>query len=584
MKSKHTFRYLSRYMWKYWKIYVVLFCTTILGIVADLSLAWILSLVTNAAVKMEIEKWPFFLCIGLGILFLNGIYSFLDTYFKARVSSKVRNDLRTDTLKHILRLPQSYYDKHHSGDIIARFTSDINSVGEACGNIIMGLIKNPLLSFAAFIYLLYIHWQLALICISLAPLMLLLGKIFGKLMRNTSERLQHKVGSSVAFLQDIISASTVVKTFGLEKKLFVKYTAQSNDIAKLEKKQGLINGAATSSAVTAGNLTFLLAITIASYFVAVGSITVGEMLAFIQLMNYLVTPFTSLPGLWAGMQQALGGAQRVFDILKVPTETDRLAVEGSPQSSFKYLSCSNIFFSYPEAKEKNILNDVTFSAHSGQLIAVVGASGGGKSTLFKLLLGFYQPTRGAISIDDVNVSDMNLRELRDYFALAPQETQLFTGTIRDNIAYGNHFATDEDIIAASKKANAYEFITQLPEGFDTQIGERGSRLAGGQRQRISIARAILRNAPVLLLDEATAALDNESEWLVQDAISKLMSDKTTIVIAHRLSTIHNADQILVMESGCLVERGSHEELLALKGRYHSLYEKQLKYDVSVVTA
>ncbi|MBD8498540.1 ABC transporter ATP-binding protein [Paenibacillus arenosi] len=581
MDNNSTFRQLITRMMKYWKMYVVLLITTIIGIVSDLSIAWILSVAINFAVDINNANWTFFIYAGLGLLLIIGINSYLDTYVKAKVSLNVRNDLRMELSHHILRLPQSYYDKHHTGDILARFTNDINSVGEACGTTIMGLIKNPLLSLAAFIYLLTIHWQLALICITLGSLMLVSGKVFGKLMRNTSDRLQHKVGSSVQFLQDICNSSMVIKTFGLEKKLFEKYREKSNEIVSLERSQGIIFGATASSSFIIGNLTFLLSVFMGSYLIATGSVGIGEMIAFVQLMNYLVTPFMGLPALWAGMQQALGGAQRVFDVLSEPTEKAQVPSEGRSPSSFKYLRCSNISFSYPEVKERNILNEVTFTAHSGQLIAVVGASGGGKSTLFKLLLGFYQPTKGNIQINDVDINEMSLRELRDYFALVPQETQLFTGTIRENIAYGNNSATDDDIIAAAKQANAYEFIIQLSEGFDTQIGERGSRLSGGQRQRISIARAIIRNAPILLLDEATAALDNESEWLVQDAIAKLMSDKTTIVIAHRLSTIQNADQILVMESGCIVERGNHEELLALQGRYYSLYEKQLKNELPV---
>ncbi len=304
------------------------------------------------------------------------------------------------------------------------------------------------------------------------------------------------------------------------------------------------------------------------------------MIAFIQLMNYLVMPFSALPGLINSMQQSLGAAGRIFEVLDSPVEVEALPEVDMKQPEFERMVMSSVSFSYPGA-EKHSLNKISLELHKGAQMAIVGPSGGGKSTLFKVLLGLYEPDEGEVFINNEKISEMSLAKLRSHFAYVPQESGLYTGSIRDNIRNGNPDADEQGILEALRQANAYDFVMELPEGLDTDIGEEGSRLSGGQRQRLSIARAILRNSPILLLDEATAALDNESEKLVQQAIRKLMGDKTTLVIAHRLSTVQNADVILVMENGEIVESGTHEELLAAEGRYHGLYYSQLEEEEAV---
>lgn len=576
MTTKSPFTRLLKYMSRYKLIYVGLIITMLVGIVLDLSVAWFLSLITNAAVKLEVENWFNLILLALGILICLGLNTYFDTYLKQKAALKVRNDVRLDTLNHVLRLPQSYYDKNHSGELLARFTSDNQAVGDASGNIIMGLLRNPLLAISAFIYLLSIHWPLALISMSIGPLMILVGKLFGEAMRKKSNKLQMAIGTTTSFLQDVLGASILVKLFGLEKKISKQYQQYSNEISEIERSQGKIQG--TANAVSSGiaNITFMIAILVAGYFVAKGELEVGAMLAFIQLMNYLVQPFSILPGLWSSMQQALAGADRIFQIIDAPKEYEKLPNEGGIKTSFNELVVSSVSFSYTNSEDSLALTNVNFRVNAGQTVAIVGTSGGGKSTLLKLLLGLYSPTEGAIEIDGRNKESMELREYRDYFSLVPQDTVLFSGTIRDNILDGNRMADEDSMIAAAKKANAYDFIMKLTQGFDTEIGEHGNRLSGGQKQRIAIARAILRDAPILFLDEATAALDNESEKIVQDALAKLMIGRTTLVIAHRLTTIQNSDMILVMENGRLVEQGKHDELLQLCGRYHTLYNAQFK--------
>jgi len=558
-------------------LYTILLFTTLFGIVLDLTIAWLLSVITDAAVRLDVKAFKGLVIFGLIYLLVSAINGFIDRYLKNKIAAKIRNELRLDMMRHALALPQSYFDRNHSGDLLSRFTNDNQSVGNATGEVMIDLIRNPLLALAAFGYLLYINWLLALICFAMGPLMFLTGKIFGSAMRENSVKIQTNMSKITSFLHDILGSSMVFKSFSIERRLMKQYQEHSENITSEELKRGRIEGATGSFSSFLGNFTFLLALVVAGYFVAKGSLEVGAMIAFIQLMNYLVMPFSSLPGLINSMQQSLGAAGRIFEVLDSPVEVETLPEVKTKQPEFMSMVMSSISFSYPGAERQSI-NKISLELQKGTQMAVVGPSGGGKSTLFKLLLGLYEPDEGEVIINGQRINEMSLAKLRSYFSYVPQEAGLYTGSIRDNIRNGNPEADEQEILEALRKANAYDFVMELPEGLDTDIGEEGSRLSGGQRQRLSIARAILRNAPILLLDEATAALDNESEKLVQQAIRKLMGDKTTLVIAHRLSTIQNADIILVMENGEIVESGTHDVLLAAEGRYNDLYYSQLEQE------
>lgn len=552
-----------------------------LGIFLELSIAWFLSTITNHAVSGSTKGWGFLILLGGLILVFTGLNNFFDIYLKTKVALKVRTELRKDTMESVLKLPQSYFESNHSGDLIARFTSDNQAVGEASGNIIMGLIRNPLLAVCAFVYLLTIHWPLALIAIMIGPLMILSGRVLGNSIRKNSLNLQTALSKLLAFLQDTLGSTTLIKVFAMERSLLTNFLLKNKQIYNIELKQGKIHGLASLSSTIIGQFFFLVSLLIAGFFVAKGSLEVGAMMAFIQLMNYLVNPFSTLPGLIASMQQALAGAQRIFQLRDETKEVEELPKESKVKGSFSELTISSLSFSYSESDIDPVIKGINLRVRKGENIAIVGSSGSGKSTLIKLLLGFYRNYQGDIKIDDQDIKKMSLRDLRDYFSLVPQDTVLFTGTIKENLKAGNWMATDQEIVDAIKMANAEEFISKLPQGINTEIGEKGTRLSGGQKQRISIARAILREAPILLLDEATAALDNKSEQLIQDSLNKFMSTRTTIVIAHRLSTVRNADVILVVENGEIVEQGCHEELILLGGKYHQLYNSQLANSVSV---
>lgn len=593
---KGTFKRLAAYIRHYKALYAGLSVVSLIKIGLSLSIAWFLALVTNAAVYGSEQSWGMLLAIGGGILIGEVIVYYIDQVLRTKASASIRKDLREDTLHHILRLPTKYTDRHHPGEFLSRMTSDNQAVGEAMGTTLFGLISNPLLAIAAFVYLLTISWPMALLCFAMGPVMILIGGLTGKAMRRSAAGQQEAVGEATVYLQDVFGAPTVVKAYGMERRTFDAFVKRSREILRWELRSARIQGGSAAASAFAGNLMFVGAIVAGAYLVKTGSIAVGSMLAFIQLMNYLVMPFSVLPGMWASMQQGLGAADRIFKVIDAPAETGELRESVGKPSALRELKIENMSFDYETSSdhgsaegaqtESKGLHGLNLTARSGETVALVGESGGGKTTLFKLLLGLYPPKEGRLLLNGEDSEAMNPQHRRNYFAWVPQEAHLFSGTIRENIADGSPEAGEQQIEWAARMAEAYDFIREFPDGFDTKIGERGARLSGGQRQRIAIARALLRDAPVLLLDEATSALDNESERKVQKALDQLKKGRTTFVIAHRLSTVQGADRIVVMEQGRAIESGTHEELMALEGRYCALYRAQMRdqQKEAVVTA
>ncbi|MEF3355725.1 ABC transporter ATP-binding protein [Paenibacillus sp. GYB006] len=564
---------------KYWYFYVVLGLVTVIDITMNLSIAWLFGNLTETAVSRNTAKFLPLLYVGIALILIMGINQYVNGYLKSRVSANVQDELRALTFRKMLGLSQAYYDKHHSGDLLSRITTDNKTIGGALGHTLIELIKNPLMALCAFIYLVIIEWRLALISLLIGPTILLCGVLLGRSIRERSTVSQQKWGTMTSFVQDVAGASIIFKVFRLESIFNQKFSTQSRAVREQEIKLGATTSILQSLSNMIGFSAFVLAITYGAYLVAEDVITIGSLMAFVQLMNYVIMPFTTFASTWGELQISLGAADRIQEVLREqPEEVEK---RGSlPRSNHEEkevrISLEQVDFAYSDRK---VLDQFSIEIEHGKFTAIVGASGSGKSTLFRLLLGFYSPDQGDIRMNGVSYSDMSLHEIRALYALVPQEPQLFTGSIRENILYGNPEASEEDMREAVVHANAHLFIEQFPEGLDTQVGEKGSQLSGGQRQRIAIARAILKNAPILLLDEATASLDNESEHLVQDALRQLMNGRTTVAIAHRLSTIQQADKIVVIHEGRIVETGTHEDLMQLCGHYYELYRTRQNNDL-----
>lgn len=528
---------------KYWYFYVVLGLVTVIDITMNLSIAWLFGSLTETAVSRNTAKFLPLLYAGIALILVMGTNQYVNGYVKSRVSANVQDELRTMTFRKLLGLPQVYYDKHHSGDLLSRITTDNKTIGGALGHTLIELIKNPLMALCAFIYLTIIEWRLALISLLIGPTILVCGLLLGRSIRERSNVSQQKWGTMTSFVQDAVGANIIFKVFRLENIFNHKFIAQSRAVRVQETRLGVTTSILQSLSNMIGFSAFVLAITYGAYLVAEDVITIGSLMAFVQLMNYVIMPFTTFASTWGELQISLGAADRIQEVLnEQPEEAEK---RGSlPRSNLEkkevHVSLQQVDFAYSDHK---VLDHLSMEIEHGKFTAIVGASGSGKSTLFRLLLGFYNPDHGDIYVNGMNYSDMSLHEIRSLYALVPQEPQLFTGTIRENILYGNPEASDEDMREAVLHANAHLFIEQFPEGLDTQVGEKGSQLSGGQRQRIAIARAIIKNAPILLLDEATASLDNESEQLVQDALRQLMNGRTTVAIAHRLSTIQRPTKL-----------------------------------------
>jgi ATP-binding cassette, subfamily B, bacterial len=487
-------------------------------------------------------------------------------------------DLRQGTMGKVQRLPLRFFETGHSGDVISRINSDIEAMLSIFGvrfrRFITPLIHGLFISVA----MLALDWRVACALIAFNALSAALNLFFAAPMRTLSARIQKITGVLSGRAIDMLSGISCVKVFPIRERILADYGVENDDLADCQARRSLMDGglaAMNAFLVFAGNIGVILA---GFYLVWKGRMDLGTMVAFSSLQNDMGTAFHDAAEYFPTVQRSLAGADRIFELIDQPAESERLdygAAERGPAPAVALgaaeIELRDIRYSYVDGAE--VLRGVSLSIAPGQVVALVGESGGGKSTLLKLILGFYKAQSGSIRIRGKGYSEYSLAEIRDLCAWVPQENYLFDGTIRENIGFGRTGATEEEIARAARNANALGFIEGLKDGFDTQVGQAGIKLSGGQRQRITIARALLRDAPILLLDEATSNLDSSSEQLVQDALARLMRGRTSIVVAHRLSTIRHADVIHVMEKGRIIESGSHEELLESQRSYFRLWSR-----------
>lgn len=510
--------------------------------------------------------------VPLALLFITawqGVGSFLGGYYLARVSLGLVQDLRLALFDSLLKLPNRYFDQHASGHLISRITFNVTMVTGAATDALKVMVREGLTVVFLFGYLLWMNWKLTLVMVAILPVISLMVRVASKRFRSQSRKIQGAMGELTHVASETIQGYRVVRSFGGERYESERFYQASDDNTRKQLKMTRTSASYTPllQFVTYTGMALLMFLVL----LLRGDATVGDLVAYITAAGLLPKPIRQLSEVSSTIQKGLAGAESIFDQLDEQPEVDTGTIEREKVEG--RIDVQNLSFTYP-GTDKQVLNDINFSIAPGQMVALVGRSGSGKSTLANLIPRFYQHTSGKILLDGLDVEQYRLNNLRHHIALVTQQVTLFNDTIQNNIAYGDLASTPKEAVEkAASDAYAAEFIERLPEGYMTLVGENGVLLSGGQRQRLAIARALLKDAPLLILDEATSALDTESERHIQAALDKVVEGRTTIVIAHRLSTIEKADLILVMDQGQIVERGTHAELLAANGYYARLHNQ-----------
>lgn len=501
--------------------------------------------------------------IAFAILFVQAFVSFFRIRLFVEVAEKALADIRRDTYFRMITLPMNFFANRRVGELNSRISADLSQIQDTLTTTLAEMIRQIVLLIGGITILIMVSGKLTLFNLSILPLIVVAGVFFGKAIRKISRQAQDKLAESNTIVEETLQGISNVKAFVNESFEANRYDKSLREVVEIAVRGSNYRGGFASFIIFCLFGAIMGVIWYGSILVQQGGLSVGDLLAYMLYSVFVGAAMGSFPELYANVQKALGASERVLEILQEENEPISIHETENKIKDTIYgnLSFQNIHFSYPSRKDIVVLDGVSFEAKVGEKIAVVGPSGAGKSTIASLILGFYHSQSGEILFDGKPFKDFALTDIRNQVAIVPQDVILFGGTIRENIAYGKLSANDDEIAEAAKKANAHLFITGFPEGYETVVGERGVKLSGGQRQRIAIARALLKNPAILILDEATSSLDSESERLVQEALEVLMKDRTSIIIAHRLSTIREADQILVLDKGKIVESGNHKELL-----------------------
>ena len=578
MTSPQLYLRLLGYVKPYWRVFAIAIIATAISASTEPLLPMLLKPWLDGTFVHKddmVMRWaPIFILV---IFFVRGVASFIGTYAIGWVGGKLVMDLRDEMFRKLLTMPTRFYDDHSTGKLISKITFDVAQVTEAATNTVTTILRDSVILMGLMAWLLYLDWKLTLLTLVMVPLIAIVIRSINKRLRMTSRDSQNAMGDITQVIEESVTAHKVVKLFGGQQYEETRFNDQANWVRRHSMKQAIAAAANVPIVQMIAAMAMAVVLYLATQQSRTDETTVGGFLSFIAAMLMLSAPLKRIVGVSVYLQRGLAAAESVFELLDTPSEADGGTMEIARSNG--RITFEHVDFAYQEeageADSRLALRNICLEIPAGQTVALVGPSGGGKTTLANLVPRFYSPTGGRITLDGHDLADLTLTSLRANIALVSQEVVLFNDTVAANIAYGQMREVPEaEIIAAAKAAHAMEFISEMPLGLNTLVGEKGVRLSGGQRQRIAIARAILKNAPILILDEATSALDSESERHVQAALETLMHGRTTLVIAHRLSTIERADRIVVLQKGEIVETGSHHELLEHNGVYAQLHSIQ----------
>ena len=581
-KAKGIFQYLRPYALLYFVGWLFLVLSTTAGLIFPYLMGKLLGSTVSPS---DVAAPTGFLTLtsvtsvatALFILFgVQALFSFFRVVIFNNVTENSLRDLRNDAFSKMVFMPMDFFNTNKVGELTSRVSSDITQIQETLRTTIAEFFRQIVIIVGGISFLFFISWKLALIMLATVPVMALIAVFFGRYIRRLSKEAQNFSANSNAIVEEALTGIANVKAFTNEYFNINRFRKNTQEMRDLNVRSGVWRGLFVSFIIFClfGAIVFIVWQGLLMTQGAHPELSKEGFYQFVLFTIMMGASVGSLPDLYANIQKAIGATENLMDIVNGQSELD--LHPGTKKNKITgEIEFKEVKFSYPQRNDMEVLKSVSFNIQPNQTFAIVGASGSGKTTITNLLLGFYKSDDGQVLVDGVSVNDYDLNHLRENMAIVPQEVMLFSGTIQENIRFGQTDATDEQVVLAAQQANAWEFIESFPDGMQTEVGDRGIQLSGGQKQRVAIARALLKNPSILILDEATSALDSESEKLVQDALQNLMKNRTSLVIAHRLATIRKVDKILVMQNGAIVETGTHQELMQLKGNYANLVSLQL---------